>query len=89
MTNWDDLLRRLNKDSCQCGSGGPMACDDDCPGDTTDPVVREALIALVEAHQANFPRSVIMCTCPNWETCEHPWPQMLQGSYGNNVYPSP
>lgn len=28
------------------------------------------------AQNANPP--IIMCACPNWERCEHPWPQRVR-----------
>jgi Zn ribbon nucleic-acid-binding protein len=31
-----------------------MACDDDCPGDTRDPVMMEVLIALVETVRCGY-----------------------------------
>ena len=40
---WDDLIRRLDRYSCTCGSGGSMACEDDCAGDRSDSEAREAL----------------------------------------------
>ena len=48
---WDELLRRVRRYQCPCGSGGPMACDEDCPGDTTSSAVTEALEALIGAVQ--------------------------------------
>ena len=47
MTDWADLLRRVQTYACPCGSGGSMGCDDDCPGDTTSSAVRDALVALI------------------------------------------
>ena len=47
MKTWTEHLRALQRYSCQCGSGGAMSCDDDCPGDTTDSTVKEALIDII------------------------------------------
>ena len=46
---WDSLLRVLEQYDCQCGSGGPLACDDDCPGDIRNSNVVKALVALITA----------------------------------------
>ena len=46
--DWADLLRQLDRYSCPCGSGGPMACDEGCPGDNSDPVARDVLRAIVK-----------------------------------------
>ena len=48
-----DLLRRLRKNWCPCGSGGGLACDEDCPGDTSNPALADALIFLLEIERAN------------------------------------
>lgn len=45
------LLAQLDRYECQCGSGGSMACDEDCPGDTRAASVVEALKVLIEAVQ--------------------------------------
>ena len=45
--NWDEHLRKLSQYNCQCGSGGPMSCDDDCPGDLRDPATVEAIKDLI------------------------------------------
>lgn len=49
MTDWAAAKRVLWAHRCQCGSGGAMACDEDCPGDTRDPAVTEVLIDLITA----------------------------------------
>ena len=43
-----DARRKLNKYDCECGSGGPLACDEDCPGDTTSGGVEYALNVLID-----------------------------------------
>jgi hypothetical protein len=45
--NWDDIVRALDEYSCRCGSGGSMACDDDCPGDNADHQAREAIKVII------------------------------------------
>jgi hypothetical protein len=52
MATWADLLVQLRKYHCQCGSGGPMACDDDCPGDIRDGVMIEILELLIKDAQS-------------------------------------
>lgn len=46
---WDALLKSLDAYNCRCGSGGPMACDEDCPGDITPLAVTDALKVLIQA----------------------------------------
>ena len=46
--DWADLLRQLDRYSCPCGSGGPLAFDADCPGDNSDPVARDVLRVIVK-----------------------------------------
>ena len=46
MTDWDAYIRDLKQYSCACGSGGPMACDDDCPGDLRDTTMIEVIEAV-------------------------------------------
>lgn len=41
-----DVIERLQRYWCPCG-GGSMACDNDCPGDTTQPALREAVLLLL------------------------------------------
>lgn len=47
--DWEQLKTRLMRYLCPCGSGGPLACEDDCPGETTDLAVRDAIVALIDA----------------------------------------
>lgn len=49
MEDWDAIVKRLDRYNCPCGSGGAIACDDDCPGDTTDDVVKDTLRAVIRA----------------------------------------
>jgi hypothetical protein len=51
----DDWVRALGKYSCPCGSGGPLACDEDCPGDMSDPNVKEALVFILEHIKRQMP----------------------------------
>lgn len=51
-TVWEHLAeaeRCLDRYSCQCGSGGGMACDEDCPGSADDTYARRAITEVVEA----------------------------------------
>jgi len=45
--DFDQLVKQLRQHSCQCGSGGAMACDDDCPGDMRDRDLVEAVQTLL------------------------------------------
>lgn len=42
-----EAKRLIDRNWCRCGGGG-MACDDDCPGDTTPYGLREALRLIIE-----------------------------------------
>ena len=49
--NWDEHLHVLTRYACPCGAGGPLACDDDCPGDLRDPALIAAVCDLIQAIQ--------------------------------------
>lgn len=51
-TDWRELLERLDRYSCRCGSGGPLSCEADCPGDIRDDAMLEALRALLRLQAA-------------------------------------
>jgi hypothetical protein len=60
MNRLDEAEHLLNKYSCQCGSGGAMACEDDCPGDVTNDDIKEVLrLVIGELRALNDPLRIL------------------------------
>jgi len=46
-STWDELLAKLRRHTCECGSGDVALCGQLCRGDLRDVVMVEALQAII------------------------------------------